>query len=60
MGGIADMSEVPGWLLPFASVGVIMMLYSIARAVESLVKVVNHQNVILNQIRMAISKREDD
>ena len=54
------MSEVPGWLLPFASVGVIMMLYSIARAVESLVKVVNHQNVILNQIRMAISKREDD
>lgn len=54
------MSEVPSWLFLVSAVGVVMMLYSIARAVENLVNVVNHQNVLLNQIRLAISTREDD
>lgn len=54
------MSEVPGWLFLFASIGVVMMLYSIARAVEKLASVINSQNAILNQIRMAISKQRDD
>lgn len=53
------MSEIPAWLFLFAAVGVVVMLYSIARAIEVLERTVNSQNVILDQIRMAISKRDD-
>lgn len=52
--------EIPAWLFLFAAIGVVMMLYSIAKALENLVNVINSQNVVLNQIRLAIAKRTDD
>ena len=54
------MSEIPTWLLILAAFGTIGMLYSIAVALEQLAKVTNAQNVILDQIRLAIAERNRD
>lgn len=52
--------EIPAWLFLFAAIGIVMMLYSIAKALENLVNVINAQTVALNQIRMAIAERNRD
>lgn len=54
------MNDFPVWIAIVCAVGAVAMLYSIAVALEGLTKAVNSQNVVLNQIRLAIAKQTDD